>query len=200
VARGLGRGPGVPRRERLEETQVLRDGDVPLSVGTPPRRPRPQLRDGRRRCALQARAGLQRAASDGLGRLRAAGRERRRRARRRPVGMDLQQHRRHARGAGALGGLDRLVARVRYLRSGILRQAAGLVPAALEEGAGLPQGGPGQLGPGRHDRPGQRAGDRRPRVALGRDCRAQEADPVVPAHHRLRRRVAGGAENPGSLA
>ncbi len=82
------------RRERLDQAQVLRDGDVPLSVGAPARGPRPQLRDGRRGGALQAGARLQRAASDGLGRLRPAGRERRRRARRRSRRLDLRQHRR----------------------------------------------------------------------------------------------------------
>ncbi len=39
--------------------------------------------------------------------------------------------------------------------------------------------------PGRPDRARQRAGDRRPRLALRRACRAARADPMVPDHHRL---------------
>ena len=53
-----------------------------------------------------------------------------------------------------------------------------------EAGPGLPQGKRGQLGPGRHDRARQRAGDRRPRLALGRAGRAAQAEPVVPQDHR----------------
>ena len=54
--------------------------------------------------------GPQRAASDGLGRLRAAGRERRHRARRASRQMDLRQHRHHARPAQEHGAVARLVA------------------------------------------------------------------------------------------
>ena len=46
---------------------------------------------------LQARAGLQRAASDGLGRVRPAGGKRRARQGRAPARMDLRQHRGDAR-------------------------------------------------------------------------------------------------------
>ena len=48
----------------------------------------------------------------------------------------------------------------------------------------------GQLGPGGPYRAGQRAGDRRPRLALGRAGRAARADAVVLQDHRLRRRAA----------
>ena len=77
--------------------EILRAGDVPLSVGAHPHGPRPQLHDGRRRRPAEARAGLQRAAPDGLGRLRPAGRERRHPEGRPPGGVDLRQHRRDAR-------------------------------------------------------------------------------------------------------
>ena len=49
----------------------------------------------------------------------------------------------------------------------------------------------GQLGSGRPDRARQRAGHRRPRLALGRAGRAARADAVVLQDHRLRRRAAG---------
>ena len=52
---------------------------------------------------------------------------------------------------------------------------------------GLPQGKRGQLGPGRHDRARQRAGDRRQGLAVRRARRAAQARPVVPEDHRFRR-------------
>jgi leucyl-tRNA synthetase len=58
-----------------------------------------------------------------------------------------------------------------------------------EGGPRLPQGKRGQLGPGRHDRAGQRAGDRRQGLALGRAGRKAQAEPVVPQDHRVRRRI-----------
>ena len=48
----------------------------------------------------------------------------------------------------------------------------------------------GQLGPGRPHRARQRAGDRRPRLALRRGRRTARADAVVPQDHRLFRRSA----------
>jgi hypothetical protein len=51
--------------------------------------------------------------------------------------------------------------------------------------ARLPQAERGELGPGRHDRARQRAGDRRPRLAIGRAGGAAQAQPVVPEDHRL---------------
>jgi len=56
------------------------------------------------------------------------------------------------------------------------------------------------LGPGRHDRARQRAGDRRPRLAVGRVSRAPQARPMVPEDHRLRRRAAGGPGRPRPMA
>ena len=96
--------------------EMLRARDVPLSVGAHPHGPCAQLRDGRRLRPLQARQGLQRAASDGLGRLRHAGRERRDGAQGPPRQVDLRQHRHDARPAEVDGPVARLVARVRHLR------------------------------------------------------------------------------------
>ena len=78
-----------------------------------------------------------------------------------------------------LGPVDRLEPRVRHLRPGILRPAAGDVPRHAGGGPGLPQGRGGELGPGRHDRAGQRAGDRRQGLAVGRGGRTARADAVV---------------------
>ena len=46
----------------------------------------------------------------------------------------------------------------------------------------------GELGPGRHDRARQRAGDRRPRLALGRGGRAARDEPVGLQDHEVLRR------------
>ena len=56
-----------------------------------------------------------------------------------------------------------------------------------------PQEVEGQLGPGRPDRAGQRAGHRRPRLALRRARRAARADPVVLQDHRLTPRTCSTA-------
>ena len=53
------------------------------------------------------------------------------------------------------------------------------------ERPGLPQECSGQLGPGGSDRAGQRAGDRRPRLALRRAGGAAGDPPVVRQDHRL---------------
>ena len=65
---------------------------------------------------------------------------------------------------------------------------------------GLSQAERGQLGPGRHDRARQRAGDRRPRLAFGRPGRAAQAQPMVPQDHRLRRGTARRPRRPRGLA
>ena len=56
------------------------------------------------------------------------------------------------------------------------------VPRHARRRPRLPQGGDGELGPGRHDRARQRAGHRRQGLALRRAGRAARADPVVLPH------------------
>ena len=58
--------------------------------------------------------------------------------------------------------------RLADVRPGVLPLEPVAVPALLRAGAGLPQGRLRQLVPGRPDRAGQRAGDRRPVRALRR--------------------------------
>ena len=89
--------------------------------------------------------------------------------------------------AAPLGALDRLVARVRHPRAALLPLDPVAVPEALRARAGLPQGGRGQLVPGRRDRARQRAGHRRPLRALRQPRRGAPARAVVLPHHRLRR-------------
>ena len=74
-----------------------------------------------------------------------------------------------------MGLSHRLVARIRHLRSGILHAAAEAVPGFLQGRLRLSQRSRCELGPGRHDRARQRAGDRRPRLALRRAGRAAQA-------------------------
>src|SRR3546814_1668658 len=57
-----------------------------------------------------------------------------------------------------------------------------------------------QLGPGRQDRARQRAGDRRPRLAIGRAGRKEEIVAVVFEDHRLCRRAARRVEAPRPVA
>ena len=68
----------------------------------------------------------------------------------------------------------------------LLQAPAAHVPGFPGRRAGGPQDRQGQLGPGRPDRARQRAGDRRPRLALGRAGRAARADAVVLQDHRFR--------------
>ncbi len=191
LAAGVERERHVPHQGQEQAAQALPAGDVPLSVGAHPHGARAQLHPGRRDRPLHARQGLQCAAPHGLGRLRPAGRERRHRAQGAPQDVDLREHRHHARPAQGHGRVDRLEPRVRHLRSRLLRAPAAAVPGFLQEEAGLPQHRQGQLGPGGKHRAGQRAGDRRARLALRRAGGAARPDAVVLQDHRLCRRAAG---------
>ena len=144
--------------------------------------------------------GLQRAASDGLGRLRAAGGERRDRAQGRAEGLDLREHRGDEEAAALDRAVARLVTRVRDLRPLLLQASAKAVPGLPEGGPGRTREAQGQLGSGRHDRARQRAGDRRPRLALRRRGRAEGNEPVGLQDHEVLAGAAGRARHAGSLA
>ena len=191
-ARHLPRGRGRPAPE------ILRSRDVPVPFGAHPYGARAQLHDGRRCRPIYARAGPQRAAPDGLGRVRAAGRERRDRARCPPRQMDLRQHRHHARPAQEYGAFHRLEPRVRDLRSRLLPPAAETVSRLAEGGARRPQDAESELGPGGPYGACQRAGDRRARLALGRAGRAARAAGMGVQDHQLRARPTrcAGASRP----
>ena len=93
VAGPLARRPGLRSGRGSVQAEVLLPGDVRLSVGARARRPRPQLHHRRRRRPAEAAPGLQRAAPVRLGRLRAAGRERRDQERHPSRDLDPRQHR-----------------------------------------------------------------------------------------------------------
>ena len=110
-----------------------------------------------------------------------------------PAKWTYAEHRHHARAAQVDGAVARLVARDRHLPPDYYQHQQKLFLDMLKKGLAYRKSVEGQLGPGRPHGARQRAGDRRPRLALGRARRAARADAVVLQDHRLRRRAAGGA-------
>jgi hypothetical protein len=161
-----------------------------------PHGPRPQLRHGRRGGALPKRAQghdvLHPMGWDAFGMpAENAAMERGIHPRR----LDLRQHRRHARPAQAAGPVARLEPRVRHLRSGLLRPAAGLVPRSCSSAVwSIARSSVVNWDPVDMTVLANEQVDRRPRLALGRGGREAQAEPVVPAHHRLRRRPDRGSQ------
>ena len=194
-----GREP-PPHQLRPGPAQVLRPGHVPLPFGRrASRRPLRGLHRHRHHHALEAHAGLERPAPDGLGRLRPARRELRHQDRGPPP--------RHHRAGGRqlpppdrLGGVRlRLGAGGQHDRPRLLQVDAVDLPAPVRQGPGLRGHGPHQLVPLLQDGPGQRGGDPGPLRALRDAGRPQGHAPVAPAHHPLRRPPAGRPER-GRLA
>jgi hypothetical protein len=144
---------------------------------------------------LLATARVQRAPPDRLGLVRPPRGERGHPARREPGDVDLRQHRRAARQLRALRRLVRLEPSPPHERPRVLQVEPVAVPQALREGARLPQGELGQLGPGGSDRARQRAGPAGWHVrALRSRRRQEEAHAVVLQDHRLRGPPAGRSE------
>ena len=194
MAGGMGGERRLPHRQRRSTAEILRARDVPLPVGAPPHGPCAQLRDGRRRRPLQARQAASTCCTRWAGTPSAcrprtppwsAASTRRpgptrtsptMRDQLKPLGLSLDWTREFA-----------------TCDPDYYRQQQAMFLDFLEARPGLSQGEPRQLGPGRPHRAGQRAGGRRPRLALGRAGREARAEPVVLPHHRLRRRPADGA-------
>ena len=179
----------VQRRGR-RRPQVLRARDAAVPVRRAPHGAHEELLGRRRRGPLPPPHRPPRAASDGLRRVRAARGEPRDPERRAPARLDRDVDQPVPAADAPVGHLDRLVARVRDVRAALLPLDAVALPAAVRARARIPQGGGGQLVPGRRDRARQRAGDRRPLRALRHAGRDPPARAVVLPHHRLRRPAA----------
>ena len=130
-------------------------------------------------------------ASDGLRRIRAAGRERCHQDRPPSGRVGARQHRRHPFADAAHGLVDRLVARAVDGRARVLPLDAVDLPAPVRGGTGLSQERAGQVVPQRPDGAGQRAGDRRALRALRARGGGPQPGAVVLQDHRLRAAAAG---------
>ena len=159
----------------------------------------------RHRRALQAHARLQRAAPDGLGRLRPAGRAVRHQDRhapgRSPRAQNIDNFRRQIE---ALGLLLRLGPRGRHHRPRLLPLDAVDLPQALRARPGLRGRGAGQLVPGAGHGAGQRGGHRR--QERGRRPSRSMRRPMrqwMLQDHRLRRaparRTSSGSTGPSRI-
>ncbi len=178
---------GGQQRRRLGHPEVLRPRDAALPLGRAPHGAPQELRGGRRRRALPPPHGPAGAAPDRLRRVRPAGREPRHQDRRAPEGLHGEVDRPVPRAVQVVGRVVRLVARVRHPRAALLPLDAVDLRQAVRARPRLPQGGGGQLVPGRRHRPRQRAGHRRALRALRQPGRGAPARAVVLPHHRLRR-------------
>ena len=153
-----GRAAQDPRRSR--QAQVLRARHVPLPVRRgPARRPLRGLHRHRHHHPLEADAGLQRAAPDGLGRVRPAGRELRHQARRAPARDDRGRRSRTSAGrstrsASRTTGSARSTPPIRPTASG----RSGSSCKLFERGLAYEGSRPDQLVPVVQDRPRQRGG------------------------------------------
>src|SRR5579872_2682126 len=137
LAGTLGGACPLPGPRRLAQAEVLHARDAALPIGRSPRRSRQELHAGRRRRAHDAHARLQRAAPDGLGRLRPSGGERGYPAGHRSGALDPAEHRQHAAPAPPAGNVVRLVARDRHVRPGVLPLESVVLSQDVRAGTGL---------------------------------------------------------------
>ena len=190
---GVDGGRRLSRRRRREPAEVLRLLDAAVPERPAAHGPRAQLHHQRHAGAPPAHDRHERADADGLGRVRPAGRERGDEERRAAGEMDAREHRRDEGADAGDGPGHRLEPRDRDLRPELLQ----VEPVAVPEDAGgrhrrAPHPGR-QLGSGRPDRARQRAGRRRPRLALGRADREARDPRLLPEDHEVRRRAARAA-------
>ncbi len=188
MAGALGEGQDLRRRRLLPEAEILRPRHVPVSIRRrAARRPSGGLHGHGHRLPLQARQGVQRAASDGLRRLWPPGRAIRRGDRDAPADHHREEHRQlYAPDKGPWLFL-RLGPRGAHMRPRILQVDAVDLREAIREGARLRRRGPGELVPGPWHGARQRGGHRRPLRARQPPRGAPSDAPVDAQDHRLRR-------------
>ncbi len=114
--------------------------------------------------------------------------------------MDPRQHRAHAHPTQTPWFRLRLAPGTCNLRAGVLPLGTMAVRAAVQTRSGVPQVLHSELGSSGPNRVGERAGDRRERLAVRCNGRATRDSPVVPAHHGLRGGVVARTGRPGRLA
>ena len=112
-ASALAGDPRLPGRRGHLAAEVLLPVHAAVPLGRAAHGPRAQLHDRRRDQPSPPHVRLQRAAADGLGCVRPAGRKRRDQEQHRAGEVDLRQHRPHARATAGAGLRDRLDPRVR---------------------------------------------------------------------------------------
>ena len=173
------------RKGRHVEAEILRARHVPVPVGRrPARRPSRRLYGVRHRRALQAHARLQRAAPDGLGRVRPAGRAVRDQDRHASAHHDGTQHQALPRAAEVARLLVRLAARGQHDRPRLLQVDAVDLQAALRARLGVSRGAAGLVVPrARHDAR-ERRGHRRQVRGRRLRVRAPAAAPMGAEDHR----------------
>ena len=185
--------------DAADRGQELRRRDAPVSLGLAAPGAPARLHDRRRRHALPAPQRPERPPSDGLGRLRPAGREQRDQGGRAPARDHRAQHRQHPPDDAPDGVVARLGAGDLDPRSALLPLAAVAVPPLPRAGAGLPQGRAGEVVPERPDRDRERAGAPRRHVrALRRARRVPPDGAMVLPDHRLRRRARSTTSQPST--
>ena len=182
------------------ERALLLPRDAAVSLGPHPHGPRAQLRHRRRRGAPPMDEGDGRAASDGVGLLRDAGRERGDPAPDAPARMDREQHRRDARPAQEDGLRLRLEPRDRLPPPRLLPLEPVVLPQDVREGHRLPQPAPRELVPVLRHGAGQRAGRAGGVLALRQHRRAERSRSVVLPHQPLRRGAAARSRHDGRMA
>ena len=190
MARPLGGGRAVRRPRRRPAPEALHPDDVPVPVGRPAHRPLVRGDRAGHRRAHAPHARLQRDVPDGLRQLRAAGRERGDRPRRRSRRVDDREHRAHADPVPNDGRDVRLVARAGDQRPVLLPLDAVDLPPVLRGRAGVPGHGRGRLVPEGPGRAGARAGAGHGAALLALQHAGRQARPravVVPDHELLRR-------------
>ncbi len=210
MAGALARRGHLRRRERRPPAPLLRPEHVPVPVGSGAHGPRPQLHLRRPHRPLPDHAGLRRPLADGLRLLRPARRERRHQDGPPPAPLHRRAHRAAARVHLAHRRRVRLAPRGQEPRHQLHQVVAVDLPPLPRGGAGVPQGGAGQLGPGRPDGPRQRAGagrrhrravrgrrrEARPRAVVLQDHRLR---PAAPRRHRRARLARAGQDDAAQL-